>query len=67
MQTARRFQAVVTRVPIVAGPETSFARALELMEENDIAHLPVIDQGQLVGIVHERDLLRGLLGAPSIR
>lgn len=43
--------------PTTASPDLEATRALELMRENDIRHLPVVDEGVLVGIVSERDLL----------
>lgn len=39
------------------GPEASLDDALELMQEHGIRHLPVLDQGEVVGIVSERDIL----------
>jgi acetoin utilization protein AcuB len=44
--------------PIVVHPDTSFQRALALMQEKGIRRLPVVDAAQrLVGIVAQRDLL----------
>lgn len=34
----------------------------DLMDSRRIRHLPVVDQGELVGLVTQRDLLRGALG-----
>jgi hypothetical protein len=31
------------------------------MEERKVGYLPVVDQGQLVGIVYDRDVLRAQL------
>ena len=59
----QRVSTVIRRAAIVADPEISFVRALKIMEQNNIQHLPVIDNGQLLGMVHERELLRGLLDA----
>ena len=36
---------------------SSIDKALELMQENRIRHLPVKDLGKVVGIISERDLL----------
>ena len=43
--------------PTTVSPELPAFNALELMRESDIRHLPVVDEGVLVGIVSERDLL----------
>jgi acetoin utilization protein AcuB len=36
--------------------DAPLAQAHRLMHEHDIRHLPVLDNGQLVGVVSERDL-----------
>lgn len=44
--------------PITIQPDASYQRALRLMEEYKLHHVPVVNTaGQLVGIVTERDLL----------
>jgi acetoin utilization protein AcuB len=44
--------------PVTIVPETSVPEALRLMRERKVRRLPVLDdQGQLVGIVSDRDLL----------
>lgn len=44
--------------PITVQADSSYQRALRLMDEHRLHHLPVInDAGLLVGIVTERDLL----------
>lgn len=40
-------------------PETSLAAALEIMQEKNIRHLPVVQDQRLVGMLSDRDL-RGL-------
>lgn len=50
-------------------PDTHPDAALDLMDELRIRHLPVLDSGQLVGVVSDRDLLaatgRPILGGES--
>ncbi len=48
----------MTKHPIVVSPETSMAEAGQLMGTHRIRHLPVIDRGQLVGVITKSDLLR---------
>jgi acetoin utilization protein AcuB len=42
--------------PITIKPRQSVAAAYELMSKHKIRHLPVMDDGELVGIVSQRDL-----------
>ncbi len=42
---------------LTAGPDTTLDDALDLMDRNDVRHLPVVDGDGLVGIVSDRDLL----------
>lgn len=37
-------------------PGASLREASELMRDNDVRHLPVLEHGQVVGIVSDRDL-----------
>ena len=56
----------MTRDPLNLGPDATAAQALALLDEAGVRHLPVVEDGALVGIVSDRDLLertgRGLLG-----
>ena len=49
---------VMTRHPISIHKDASVAEAAEIMFENKIGGLPVIEAGQLVGIITESDLFR---------
>ncbi|MGE0395335.1 MAG: HPP family protein [Kofleriaceae bacterium] len=51
----------MTRQPITIDRHASLARAHRLMQENGIHHLPVVESGRVVGIVHLCEL--GLLEA----
>ena len=55
---------LMTRNPIVVSPEDSVERALELMIDNDIRHLPVVENGELVAVLSDRDL-REVVPKPS--
>lgn len=50
----------MTKSPVVATPTTSIKGAWKLLQDRRIRHLPVLDQGKLVGIVTDRDLRRVL-------
>jgi len=43
--------------PIVVSPETDVVAASRKMVEHDVRHLPVVEAGQLKGMVSARDLL----------
>lgn len=43
--------------PITVGPETSTVDAIRLMRESQLACLPVVKDGKLVGLVTEHDLI----------
>lgn len=47
--------------PVVIGPHDSPALALQLMDSVGVRHLPVVDDGVLVGVLSDRDLL-GVVG-----
>ena len=47
---------IMTPDPQVVGPEQTVAEASRLMEERRIGSLPVVEKGDLVGIITSRDL-----------
>ena len=49
---------VMTSPPIVIGPEASIEKAAWVMAEERIGCLPVLDEGKLVGLLTETDVLR---------
>ncbi len=46
----------MTRDVITLGPEASAAEAWALCKEHNIRHLPIMQEGRLVGLVSDRDL-----------
>jgi len=47
---------VMTRTPDTLGPNAAASEALDLMERHRYRHLPVVEGGEVVGIVSIRDL-----------
>ena len=45
---------------IVVSPDTPVAKAMEILRVRRIGRLPVVEDGRLVGIVSEPDLLRAM-------
>jgi acetoin utilization protein AcuB len=54
---------VMTKSPLSVTPQESVGQADELMTENKIRQLPVVNDGQLVGIVTDRDIRSFLSGS----
>lgn len=52
--------AVMTPAVVVVGPELSIRTAVDLMLERKIGCLPVVQRGQLIGLLSETDCLRYL-------
>lgn len=49
---------VMSRDPIVVGPQTPIKEAIRILAEQRISGLPVVDEsGKLVGVISETDLL----------
>jgi len=49
----------MTRLDLITvDPKTELAQAAELMVSNNIRHLPIVDGGNVVGIVSIRDMTR---------
>ncbi len=62
----RTAEDVMTRDVQVIAPDTPLGDVAELMEERRVKRLPVVDQGELVGIVARADLIRVLSRAAPI-
>jgi CBS domain-containing protein len=58
---------VMTRPVISLPPDADVEAAVHLMRDHRIGRVPVVDHGQLVGIVSHSDLLQALTGAPPRR
>ncbi len=52
----KKFESGVIRDPITVGPETTIREVLALTRASNISGVPVVDGGQLVGIVTHRDM-----------
>ncbi len=57
MQVKNQMSKEVVTIP----PDTSILRAIEIMHQKSIRHLPVVEEGELVGLVTEGDLRQASL------
>ena len=64
-----RISQVMSKDQVTVGPGTSLREAAKVMAERWIRHLPVLDNGKLVGVISQRDLsgvLAGALNEPDV-
>jgi CBS domain-containing protein len=52
---------LMTRNVVFATPEHSVEQCMALMTDADFRHLPVMEQGRLIGILSMRDLVREII------
>ena len=48
--------ALMTAQPLTIGRQQSLSTAHRLMRDNGVRHLPVLEHGELIGVVSQRDL-----------
>lgn len=54
---AKKVREVMTSEPRVADPSLSLAEAARLMKSEDVGSLPVVEQGELVAVLTDRDIV----------
>ncbi|BEL06002.1 CBS domain-containing protein [Actinoplanes sichuanensis] len=57
---------VMSPYPVTTRPDTDVAEAAEAMLEYDVRSIPVLDDGDLVGIVSRRDILRTMVRGDDV-
>lgn len=60
-----KLEDIMTRDPLVANPEMDVHQAVAVMLDHGFRHLPVVEDGKLIGIVTARHLLRAAEREPS--
>lgn len=66
-QRSRRAADIMSRNVDTVGPETPVAEIAHLLEKKRIKRVPVIKDGQMVGIVSRANLLQALASAPVLK
>lgn len=56
-------ESIMTVHPVCIGPSCEMEDAFALMSENNLSHLPVVDHGQLIGIIDAEALRREMARA----
>ncbi|MBN1805669.1 MAG: CBS domain-containing protein [Sedimentisphaerales bacterium] len=57
----REVREIMTEQVISLGPEDDIGRAMEIMQNNNFRHIPIIDESdRCIGMISDRDILRNL-------
>ena len=56
----------MTKHPVIVSSATKVDEAISLLKKNNIRRLPVVDDGKLVGIVTDKDLIRVKIGRAHV-
>jgi len=60
--TTLRVDDLMTRDPITVNIDSNLANVIEVMDQHRIRHVPVEEDGMLMGLISHRDLLRATVG-----
>lgn len=58
-----RVEEIMVRNPIVVSPEDGIAACMRLMTDKRVRHLPVIEDGRMVGILSIGDLVKWIISS----
>lgn len=56
-----RVEEVMTREVVTVTPETTLEEAMRLMTEHRVRHLPVLEEGRVVGVVSIGDAVKAII------
>ena len=56
-----RVEEIMTANVVVVSPRTKTRECMELMTEKNIRHLPVVDEGRVIGMVSIRDIVGDII------
>ena len=63
VEARRAVRDVMTRQVLAVAPEQPLAEVASLMTNKDVAHVPVVSEGKLVGFLTRGDIVRKLIGS----
>ncbi len=52
---------IMEKSPITITPDTTVQHCMELMSDNNLRYLPVIDRGEVIGIISIGDVVRNII------
>lgn len=61
MKTGIRIVDAMTKSPVFVGPEESVLKCVKMMIKEEVGSLLILDEGKLLGIITEKDLLTKVL------
>lgn len=67
MNSTRPIKNYMTKSPFTIGEDISLSKAIEIMRESQIRHLPVLYAGKLVGVLSDRDIKLALSVHPAAK
>ncbi len=67
MNTANPIKKYMTESPCTIGEDIPLSKAMEMMREHQIRHLPVQCAGKLIGVLSDRDVKLALTVHPTAR
>ena len=56
-----RVEEIMTASVVVVSPRTNARECMQLMTEKNIRHLPVVEQGRVIGMVSIRDIVGDII------
>ena len=67
MTFTNRIEDEMTAYPVIANPRMSVNEAADIMEREKIRHIPVVQNGKVIGILSDRDLKQPTLLSDSMQ